>query len=173
MTRLTREMILKDRLQMAYHNLECYSYDYLCERPIKGKEAEHKEVAAEVEMLKAWLKEFHSTHQDSTIEFVGHITGWSGGRTCDGHPLAKDLMFEVCTGAGYLYGDRRKFDIAAEAQDWFVPINDKCPRYDHEKYNRPSRLVKITVDRIGYVRTIEWVYPEYSDEASKEGSEQT
>ena len=50
---MTREMILRNRLEMASHNLLCYSANYLCDTPKDGMEEEHKEAAAEVEMLKA------------------------------------------------------------------------------------------------------------------------
>ena len=55
---MTREMILTNRLEMASHNLYCYSANYLMDTPKAGYEKEHTEAAAEVELLKAWLKEF-------------------------------------------------------------------------------------------------------------------
>ena len=161
---MTREMILRNRLEIASHNLYCLSDNYLCTTPKAGKEDEHKEAAAEVEMLKAWLKEFHRTHTDSTVEYVGHICGWAGDRTYDGRPLVKDLRFEVDTGAGFLYGDRRTFGIGPEVQSWFIGEDGRCGSYDIEKDQRRSRLVKITVDRIEYVRAIEWLVAEEEDE---------
>lgn len=59
---MTREMILRNRLEMASHNLFCLSDNYLCTTPKAGKEEEHRETAAEVEMLKAWIKEFNPNH---------------------------------------------------------------------------------------------------------------
>lgn len=160
---MTRETILRNRLDMALHNLQCYSANLLMTEPKEGCEAEYHEAVAEVEMLKAWLKEFHFTRTDGTREFVGHITGWSGARTYDGKPLAKDLGFEVDTGAGYLYGDGRIFNIGLEVQNWFVGEDGKCGSYDIEKDRRCSRLVKITVDWIEFVRSIEWVVNEDAD----------
>ncbi|MCL2704426.1 MAG: hypothetical protein FWE91_12620 [Defluviitaleaceae bacterium] len=157
---MTRELILRNRLEMANHNLYCYSGNYLCTIPKQGKEKEFIEATAEVAMLEAWLKEFHRSNTNSTREFVGHISGWSGGRTYDDQPLAKDLIFVVDTGASYLDGDRRTFGIAPEVQDWFIGKHGKCGKYDIEKNQRNSRLVKITVDKIEYVRAIEWVVAE-------------
>lgn len=161
---MTREMILRSQLEMAEHNLQCYSKNYICTVPRDGKEEEFKKAAAEVEMLKAWLKEFHSTRIDSTVEFIGHINVLSHGRTYDGKNFAKSMEFEVDTGADYLYGDTRIFNISQEVQDWFVD-GDKCiGKYDREK-NRSSRLLKIMVDRIMYIRSIEWAE---EDERAKE-----
>jgi|GEM_PF-5813246 len=55
---MTRETILRNRLQMAEHNLQCCSANYLCTVPREGHEDEYKEAAAEVEILENWLKEF-------------------------------------------------------------------------------------------------------------------
>ena len=59
---MTREAILRNRLEMASHNLHCFSANYLGTTPKAGMEAEHAEAAAEVEMLEAWLKEFNPCH---------------------------------------------------------------------------------------------------------------
>lgn len=160
---MTREMILRNRLELASHNLFCCSANYLCTVPKEGQEKDFQEYAAEVEMLKAWLKEFHRTNSDSVIEFVGHINGVSHGLTYDGKPLAEDIEFEVDTGADYLYGDRRIFRLGQEVQDWFIGEEHGCGKYDAEKDHRDSRLVKITVDNICYVRSIEWAVDETSN----------
>jgi hypothetical protein len=160
---MTREKLLRNQLEMAKHNLCCYSADYLNTTPKAGMEAEHKEAAAEVEMLEIWLKEFRSTRLDSTREFIGRISGWSGDRTYDGRSMAKDLRFEVDTGASYTYGDERMFDIGHEVQNWFVGEGGGCGRYDIEKvrrYGPGSRAIKITVDSINTVRSIEWIISE-------------
>lgn len=157
---MTRESILRSRLEMASHNLYCFSANYLCTIPKEGMEKKHKEAAAEVEMLEAWLKEFPSTRIDSTIEFIGHISSISHGRTYDGQPMADDIEFEVDTGADYLYGDRRILHVGPEVQDWFLGGEYGCGRYDVEKDRRDSRLLKITVDRINYIRAIEWAVNE-------------
>ena len=154
---MTREKILRDRLEMASHNLMCYSVNLLMDTPKAGYEKQHKEAATEVEMLKAWLNEFHSSRVDSTREFIGHIDGWRIESTYDGRPLATILMFEVDTGAYYLDGDRRVFELGPEVQSWFIGENDNCGKYDIEKDRRDSRLITITVDRVEYVRSIEWV----------------
>lgn len=160
---MTREMILRNRLEMASHNLYCSSANYLCTIPKEGKEEDHKEASAEVEMLKAWLNEFHRTNSDSTIEFIGHLNNVSHGRTYDGNQLADRIEFEVDTGADYLYGDRRIINVGPEVQDWFVGGEFGCGRYDSEKDHRDSRLLKITVDRINYIRSIEWVANESAE----------
>ena len=157
---MTREDILINRLEMASHNLYCYSENYLMDTPKAGHEEEHKAAAAEVEILKVWLKEFHRTNSNSTREFIGHISGWGRSKTYDGCPLANWLSFEVETGAPYLYGDQRKFNIGPEVQGWFVGENGSCGKYDMEKHERSSRRVKITVDKIEYVRSIEWIADE-------------
>jgi len=54
---MTRETILRNRLDMASHNLLCCSANYLCTVPKVGMEAEHRQAADEVEILEAWLKE--------------------------------------------------------------------------------------------------------------------
>ena len=157
---MTREWILRNRLEMASHNLMCYSKNYLMDTPKDGCEVQHKEAAAEVELLTAWLKEFPSTRIDSTVEFVGHITGWSWDRSYDGRRHAMNLNFEVDTGASYFYGDRRIFGIGPEVQAWFVTENGGCGSYDIEKERRESWLVRITVDLIQCVRKIEWAVEE-------------
>jgi hypothetical protein len=159
---MTREMILRNRLEMASHNLDCYSADYLGATPKEGMEKEHAEAAAEVEVLEAWLKEFHSSRTDSTREFIGTINGWCGCSTWDGKPMARDLRFDVDIGIDF-DGDERQFGIGPEVMDWFIGENDGCGRYDIEKdrrYGPGSRLIKITVDRINYVRSVEWVEAE-------------
>jgi len=125
--------------------------------PKEGRVEQYKESAAEVEMLKAWLKEFHNTRTDSTREFVGYITSTGYGEAYDGKLLATSLGFEVETGAPYLYGDKRTFGIGPEVMGWFVGENGGCGSYDIEKDRRDSRLVKITVDISDFVRMIEWV----------------
>lgn len=160
---MTRETILRNRLELASHNLFCCSANYLCTVPKEGQEKDFQEYAAEVEMLKAWLKEFHRTNSDSIIEFVGHISYVSCGRTYDGIPIADDIEFKVDTGADYFDGDCRIFRIGQEVLDWFIGGEHGCGRYDAEKDHRDSRLLKITVDRINYVRSIEWVVDEDSE----------
>ena len=54
---MTREMILRNRLEMVSHNLYCYSANYLMTTPKGGYEEQHKEAAIEVEILTTWLKE--------------------------------------------------------------------------------------------------------------------
>ena len=56
-TIMTREAILKKALDMASHNLLCYSANLGMTIPKEGKEKEHAEAAAEAELLDAWLKE--------------------------------------------------------------------------------------------------------------------
>lgn len=157
---MIRQTILRNRLDMASHNLHCYSANLLMTEPKEGFEAEHEEAAAEVEMLKTWLKEFHRTNSESVIEFIGHINVISYGRTYDGKPKADTIEFEVDTGASYLYGDRRILRVGQEAQDWFVGGEHGCGRYDTEKDHRDSRLIKITVDIINCIRSIEWAEDE-------------
>jgi hypothetical protein len=55
---MTRETILRNRLEMASHNLFCYSDNYLMNTPKAGYDTEHQDAAAEVEILQNWLKEF-------------------------------------------------------------------------------------------------------------------
>jgi len=160
MANVSRESILRETLQMSQHNLLCYSKSFLCNAPKEGKENEYKKSLAEVEILGSWLKEFHSTRIDSTREFEGHINGIAHGRTCDGKPLGDFIEFEVETGAGYTHGDVRTFHIGKEVQNWFVSEKDCCGKYDSEKDRRESRLLKITVDKIEYVRSIEWAVAE-------------
>jgi hypothetical protein len=158
---MTREQILRDRLEMAKHNLYCYAANYLGTIPKEGFEAEYKQATAEVKMLETWLKEFHlNTCRDSTLEFVGHITTTSCCNTYDGKPMADYIEFEVDTGAHYLDGDRRMFHVGQEVQDWFIGDQNRCGRYDIEKDRRESRSIKITVDKIGYIRSMEWAVEE-------------
>jgi hypothetical protein len=157
---MTREQILRDRLEMAKHNLYCYAANHLGTVAKEGFEAEHKQAAAEIELLEAWLREFPGSRIDSTMEFVGHINGVSYGRTYDDQPIANDIEFEVDTGAHYLDGDRRIFRVGPEVQDWFFGDQSRCGKYDIEKARRESRLIKITVDRIGYIRSMWWAVEE-------------
>jgi hypothetical protein len=156
-------MILRNRLEMARHNLHCYSANYLNTSPKEGMEKEHKEAAAEVGMLEVWLKEFHSTQLNSTREFIGHINGWSGCSTYDGKPMAKDLRLEVDTGAYYGYGDERMFWIGVDVQGWFVGEDGGCGSYDIDKDRRTSRRVRGPGDSINPVRSIEWVVAEETE----------
>jgi len=146
---------------MAAHNLQCYSANWAMDTPKEGYESEHKEAAEEVEMLQTWLKEFQRDTKDSVREFVGHISATSHGRTYDGRNIADEIEFEVDTGARYTQGDERIFHLGQEVQSWFVGEDGTCcGRYDIEKDRRDSRLLKITVDSINYVRSIEWVVNE-------------
>jgi hypothetical protein len=125
---MTREMLLRNRLDMVSHNLLCCSANYLLSEPKPGMEKEFTEAAAEVEMIKAWLNEFHTTHTDSTREFIGHIAGHTGCMTWDGKPLADNLRFDVDIGTDYK-GDERMFNIGPEVQNWFIGENGGCGRY--------------------------------------------
>jgi len=157
---MTRETILRNRLEMASHNLLCCSANYLCTIPKDDMEVEYGEAAAEVEMLTTWLKEFHRSNVESIREFIGHISTISYGSSYDNQRLALQIEFEVDIGAGYLDGDVRTFNLGPEVQDWFVGENAGCGRYDIEKDRRHSRLLKITVDKIEYARSIEWIVAE-------------
>ena len=157
---MTRETIIRNRLKLATHNLMICSDNWLMTIPKAGCEQEHAEAAAEVEILKAWLKEFHRTRTDSTVEFVGHVNITNYGKTYDGKPLAESIEFEVDTGAAYLYGDRRILRLGQEVQDWFIGEDGRCGRYDIERERRYSRLMRITVDTINYIRSMEWAVDE-------------
>jgi len=152
---MTREQILRNQLDMASHNLSCYSANLLMDTPKPGYEEQHKEAAAEVEMLKIWLKEFHRSNTDSTREFIGTISEMKSGKTYDGKPLIDHLGFLVDIGKSWLDGDRRIFNVGPEVQEWLVSGQydiDRHERYDEGK----SDTVRITVDTIEYIRAIEW-----------------
>ena len=57
---MTRETILRNRLEMASHNLMIYSANWLMDKPDVGCEQEHAEAAAEVQILLEWLKELET-----------------------------------------------------------------------------------------------------------------
>jgi hypothetical protein len=61
--KISRESILRKALEMASHNLYCYSDNYLMTRPKPGKEEDFAECAAEVEILEAWLAEIAPTSE--------------------------------------------------------------------------------------------------------------
>jgi len=158
--KMCRERILRERLEMARHNLFCYSKNYLCTAPKEGNEEQYKDTSAEVKILEAWLKEFHSSRSDSTREFVGYINSYYTAKAVDKEPLALSVEFKVETEDDYL-GDVRVFYIGQEVQNWFIGSDNK---FDSEKDHRESRLLKITVDRIEYIRSIEWVVKEDVDQ---------
>lgn len=157
---MKREQFLRNRLEMASHNLMCYSADYSMTEPKEGFEAEYKEASEEVEMLQAWLKEFCPDRSDAMREFIGHINGTQCGKTWNGEPRATEIEFEVDTGERYTRGDVRNFHLGVEVQGWFIGENNTCGKYDKEKDRRDSRLLKITVDSINFVRHIEWAVNE-------------
>lgn len=157
---MKREQFLRNRLEMASHNLMCYSANYSMTEPKEGFEAEYKEASEEVEMLQAWIKEFRHDRSDAMREFVGHIDSIQYGKTWDGEPRATEIEFEVDTGEEYTRGDVRIFHLGVEVQGWFIGENNTCGKYDIEKDHRDSRLLKITVDSINCVRYIEWVIDE-------------
>ena len=159
---MTRETILRNRLEMASHNLFCLSANYLCTTPKEGMERDHAEAAAEVEMLKTWLKEFHNSCSDSKREFIGYIDAIKCGSTYDNKPCVDYLTFEVETGERFR-GDCRIFQVGQEVRSWFIGEDGRCGNYDIEKDKRDSRLLKITVDCIEYVRSIEWVVAEETE----------
>jgi len=68
---MSRKTILMNQLKMARYNLSCYSADYLCTTPIEGKEDAFNEAAAEVEMLKEWLKEFEPVH--NSVRYTANL----------------------------------------------------------------------------------------------------
>jgi hypothetical protein len=53
-----RKAILDARLQMASHNLLCYSANYAMTMPKEGHETEWVKTVTEVAELQDWLKEF-------------------------------------------------------------------------------------------------------------------
>ena len=121
-------------------------------------ENQFKETIAEVKILEVWLKEFHSTRIDSTREFIGTINGIYCGETFDEKPYAKLLEFSVeIDENSYSDGDVRLFHVGKEVQDWII-----SGKYDSEKDSRKSRLLKITVDNIEHIRSIEWAIAEDS-----------
>ena len=62
---LTREKILRDRLEMARHNLYCYSANHLCTAAKEGKEKEYEEALAEVRTLDIWLMELRAASTEN------------------------------------------------------------------------------------------------------------
>ncbi len=157
---MKREQFLRNRLEMASHNLMCYSANYSMTEPKEGFEAEYKEASEEVEMLQAWIKEFLPDRSDAMRAFIGHINCIQYGKTWDGEPRATEIEFEVDTGEWYTRGDVRIFYLGVEVQGWFIGENNACGKYDIEKDHRDSRLLKITVGSINSVRFIEWVIDE-------------
>lgn len=159
---MTRETILRNSLEMATHNLQCYSKNWEMTEPKDGCETEYKEAAEEVGILQTWLKEFHRSRSDSTVKYVGHINAIYFGKTYDGKSIADIIEFEVNTGASFLNGDLRMFKLSQEVQDWFIGEDGSCcsGKYDIEKDRRNSILIKVTVDKINYVRRIEWAVNE-------------
>ena len=156
MGNMSREKILRDNLEMARHNLFCYSKNYLMTIPMEGMENQHKEAAVEIKMLEVWLKEFHSTRIDSTREFIGTINCITFGKTFDGKPFAELIEFSVeIDEDSYSDGDVRIFHVGQEVQNWII-----SGQYDSEKDSRKNRLLKIRVDNIEYIRSIEWVIAE-------------
>lgn len=167
---MTREQILRDRLRQVSNNLYHCSTNYLMTIPKAGYEEEHKRAAAEVELLQTWLKEFPPCRLDGYTEFIGILNANSWCRTGDGKSRADTLSFTVDIGKdSYRDGDYRVFYVGQEARDWFVGVggtDNGCGRYDLEKERRQSRVMKLMVDRVGYVRAIEWLVAEPTDAAN-------
>lgn len=154
---MTRREILKNRLEMARHNLYCASDDYAMSRAKEGYEAEYKEALEEVKILESWVKEFPSRREDGVREFVGHISATSYKKNIYGRAYMDEVEFGVETGEGIAYADDRIFHAGKEVQDWFIGDDGSgCGRYDTEKDSQNSVLVKIEVDSINCIRSIEW-----------------
>jgi len=62
---MTRENILQKNIEMAKHNLYCYSEDYLSSRPKAGCEKEYAETKEELNILESWLKEIQNKNDSS------------------------------------------------------------------------------------------------------------
>lgn len=158
---MTRKQILEKRLEMATHNLLCSSSNYAMDEPKPGSEDAFKEALEEVELLRVWLREFHGPCADSTVEYIGYISTIAHGKTYDGKPLCTEIELYISPDPAMPHGDMRILKVAQEAQHWFVGADGMCcGRYDIEKDRRDSRLVKLTVDTINYIRAIEWVESE-------------
>ena len=96
---MTRETILRKALEMAQHNLCCYSANYLNTTPKKGYEKQFEENSKEAEIIETWLKEFPSTYRDVNRVFVGHIGGWSCQRNTISFP---SIDTTSVTNGGYI-----------------------------------------------------------------------
>ncbi|MCL2210828.1 MAG: hypothetical protein FWB95_02780 [Treponema sp.] len=64
---MTRENILQKSLEMAKHNLYCYSADYLSSRPKAGYEKEYAQTKEEINVLESWLKEIQNKNDSSDL----------------------------------------------------------------------------------------------------------
>jgi len=95
---MTRETILRNRLEMATHNLQCHSRNWAMTEPKDGCEAEHKEAAEEVEMLQAWLKEFHRSRSDSKVTYIGYLSTASYAPCTDGKARANEMSLRWTPG---------------------------------------------------------------------------
>lgn len=63
MTNETKNIIIKtlsDRLEMLYHNLECYSQDFLMKRPKLEFSEKHYVTKLEIEKVEKALKEVNA-----------------------------------------------------------------------------------------------------------------
>lgn len=158
---MTREQILRSHLEMARHNLGSYSKGWSLDKPKEGYETEYKDTIEEIHLLETWLKEFHRSNSDSIVTYIGYLDSASYAPCYDGKTRANEIEFEVDTGAGFMYGDRRILKVGVEVQDWFIGESGSCcGRYDIEKDRRDSRKLRITVDTINVVRFIEWAEEE-------------
>jgi len=153
---MTRETILRKALEMAQHNLCCYSANYLNTTPKKGYEKQFEENSKEAEIIETWLKEFPSTYRDVNRVFVGHIGGWSCQRNFEDRSYISNVDFYVATGAEPIYDDVRSFGIAFELGREWLGSEDGCGIYDSEKDDRKSREIVIEVNSINTIVAMKW-----------------
>ncbi len=156
---INRHTILSEALEMARHNIQCYSKDYLDKEPKEDHIQQWKDAKRTAMILKQMLDEFGS-YVDIAGEyekyhvFIGSIGSTSTTKNIENQPIIDTVEIDISHNS-YDYEDRRIFHCGSECQSFLLDDYDieRHRRYDEGK----GHTVKLYVDKINYIRKIEWV----------------
>jgi hypothetical protein len=162
MEKITRNDVLKEMNDMAWHNVLCYSANYAMTKPKAGSEAEWERAWAKAEIVDQMVKELPVRHDDRQTRctsyprtFVGRVNGWRCGADADGKPGDGTMEFSI-ENVGFILvdGDTRLFRLNDKCRDYLFNgryKDDLQVRCDKGKGN----LMRITANGVKCVQ-MEW-----------------
>lgn len=163
---LTRIDVLRSALNMANHNLNCYSETYAMDAPKAGYKDEWAKAKEESDILSQMINEYlHYSHDDEYgnpvryRKYICTIGTICAGKNLNNETYIEHLEIEIDTpGREHCHKEQRIVFVDKPSSDYLLAEYDERR---HRCYDAGvSSSIILYVDNINYVRKVEWVSSE-------------
>lgn len=162
----TRQMVLRKAMEMANHNVSCYSSNLRMDTPKAGHEADWKKAKEQTAVLRQMLDEYaaysHTAENGQDVhysKYIGTFDSWST-RSSNSEPAQSYVSlvhFRIDT-PEWATGDEqvRLFEVDTCVSD--ILLSGEYDVKRHKRYYAGvTANIVIYVDTCQFIRKLEWV----------------